>query len=249
MDVTADTPPAAAEAEHEPANRAPLDTDSIAADAGPFRAIEHTTGSREPGFAVVIQRGTLDAIHAHGRNDTTVEIGGVLVGTLHHDRISPYLLISANVPGAKAASKQTQVTFTADTWNEIQSVMEEKHTDQKIVGWYHTHPGFGIFLSGMDLFIQDNFFNLPWQVAWVYDPIAQTEGAFIWKANKSEKTAFLIEENVAPATAEPAVVEHHASAKQLIAIALVFLVFFLLSWFAMSWMVDHGFEVRLPIER
>ena len=49
--------------------------------------------------------------------------------------------------------------------------MDAEHSEERIVGWYHTHPGFGIFLSGMDLFIQDHFFNLPWQVAFVYDPL------------------------------------------------------------------------------
>ena len=35
----------------------------------------------------------------------------------------------------------------------------------KIVGWYHTHPGFGVEFSEMDLFIQQNFFGGPAQIA------------------------------------------------------------------------------------
>ena len=49
------------------------------------------------------------------------------------------------------------------------------------MGWYHTHPDFGIFLSSHDLFIHRNFFDQPLQVAYVVDPIRQTRGFFRWK--------------------------------------------------------------------
>jgi proteasome lid subunit RPN8/RPN11 len=55
-----------------------------------------------------------------------------------------------------------------------------------MVGWYHTHPGFGIFLSGMDLFIHQNFFTQLWHVAFVLDPRARTSGFFTWNRHKSE---------------------------------------------------------------
>ena len=107
----------------------------------------------------------------------------------------PYLYINHSIRGDSAENRATQVTFKSETWTHIQSVMERDHADERIVGWYHTHPGFGIFLSGMDLFIQDNFFNLPWQVAFVYDPSSGEEGAFIWRAGASEREPFLIQED------------------------------------------------------
>ena len=54
-----------------------------------------------------------------------------------------------------------QVTFKAETWQKIQASWIAIIPTARIVGWYHTHPGFGIFLSGMDLFIQDNFLQSP----------------------------------------------------------------------------------------
>ena len=57
----------------------------------------------------------------------------------------------------------------------------------KIVGWYHSHPGFGVFLSEHDLFIQQNFFSNPQQVAWVYDPHTDEEGCFGWIGGNIEK--------------------------------------------------------------
>jgi hypothetical protein len=47
----------------------------------------------------------------------------------------------------------------------------------------------------MDLFIQENFFPEPWQVALVYDPKAGEEGLFLWKGGKPEPTVFVIEED------------------------------------------------------
>ncbi|HEY0008468.1 MAG TPA: Mov34/MPN/PAD-1 family protein [Tepidisphaeraceae bacterium] len=239
-----------------------LDVERVEADASPVRLLRRLTGPREPGFTVVIQREALDAIHAHGRADTSVEICGVLVGEVRHDRISTYLLITAHIPGDKATSKEAQVTFTAETWNAIQAAMEKDFPDKKIVGWYHTHPGFGIFLSGMDLFIQDNFFNLPWQVAWVYDPVADTDGVFVWRAGKSERADFLIEEaETDTATVfRPASVETPAAAssrqqagkwdalKEAGPVVVAFVCFFLISWFLMQWLTNHGFRIRMPIE-
>ena len=243
--------------------RPDLDADRVDPDDGPVRRLTKVSGPRDPGFAVVVQRSALEAIHEHGQSDTSVEVCGALVGTLCHDRVSTYLLISAHVAGDKATSKETQVTFTAETWNTIQAAMESKHVGKKVVGWYHTHPGFGVFLSGMDLFIQDNFFNLPWQVAWVYDPIDGTDGVFVWRAGRSERADFLIEEDLGtagydfratlPAGARPSVVAakrgRRARLAQLALLTLVFVACFAGIWYGMGWMVSHGYRVRLPIER
>ena len=43
----------------------------------------------------------------------------------------------------------------------------------------------------MDLFIHDNFFNFPWQIAFVYDPLGGDEGSFVWRAGKPGLVASL----------------------------------------------------------
>jgi proteasome lid subunit RPN8/RPN11 len=151
-----------------------------------------TLTPRGEGFQVIFTRFALDAIHAHGQSSLEAEICGVLVGRPYQDEQGPYLLIHAAIEGDAAHNHAAQVTFTAQTWAHIQDVMDNKYPDDRIVGWYHTHPGFGIFLSGMDLFIQDNFFNLPWQVAFVYDPKQQEQGLFTWQGGTASPAAFLI---------------------------------------------------------
>lgn len=247
----------------EQPHRPELDISRISPDSGPVRLLRRISNAREPGFTVVVQRSVLQAVHAHGESDTSVEICGVLVGNLYHDRISPYLLIEAHIPGDKASSQQTQVTFTAETWDSIQKEMEQKYPDKKIVGWYHTHPGFGVFLSGMDLFIQDNFFNFPWQIAWVYDPIARIDGIFVWREGRSQKHDFLIEENLGewghdfraqlPEDRRPTKVQTRwekrlRSLRWITSVILAFMLCFLGVWFLLRYLSEIGFRVRLPIE-
>ena len=54
----------------------------------------------------------------------------------------------------------------------------------KIVGWYHSHPGFGLFLSEYDSFIQENFFIDPNHVALVVDPLEGSLGWFVVRNGK-----------------------------------------------------------------
>jgi proteasome lid subunit RPN8/RPN11 len=239
----------------EQPHRPELDISRVEADTGPVRRLDRISDAREPGFVIVAQRSVIDAVHAHGESDTGVEICGVLVGNVHHDRISPYLLIDGHIRGDKATSKQTQVTFTAETWDSIQKAMERDHAGKKIVGWYHTHPGFGLFLSGMDLFIQDNFFNLPWQVAWVYDPIARIDGMFVWREGRSEKVDFLIEEDrettasTSDSIGPTSPGEKRRSSRQwMIAFIVLFMAGFVGAWFLLLWLTQKGFKVSLPIE-
>ena len=64
--------------------------------------------------------------------------------------------------------------------------MDTKFTDRDIVGWYHSHPNFGIFLSDRDCFIQEHFFNGPGQIAYVVDPVNGVEGVFAWRDGKAK---------------------------------------------------------------
>src|SRR4051794_5348452 len=172
-----------------------LDVSTIDGAQFPHRTIDRLTGTREPRFQTVIKQSVLNDIHAHGQTSLEAEICGVLVGNVFRDNAGPYLYINHSIRGDSAENRAAQVTFKAETWTHIQNIMERDHPDEKIVGWYHTHPGFGIFLSGMDLFIQDNFFNLPWQVAFVYDPTSGEEGLFVWRAGSSDREPFLIQED------------------------------------------------------
>ncbi|HNW35292.1 MAG TPA: Mov34/MPN/PAD-1 family protein, partial [Candidatus Ozemobacteraceae bacterium] len=134
---------------------------------------------------IMIESRVFDDLLAHGRETTAVELCGVLVGTTRRDSTGPYLLIDGSIRGQHTRNDGAQVTFTHETWDHIHHQMESSFKNKSIVGWYHTHPGFGIFLSDMDKFIQDYFFNQPFQVALVIDPISSKEGLFAWVDGKT----------------------------------------------------------------
>jgi proteasome lid subunit RPN8/RPN11 len=132
---------------------------------------------------VVMEAEVARKIRQHARTSMKAEVCGVLIGNTDHERMT----VEACIPGINAAQGGAHVTFTQDTWEHIYKIKDKDYPDHKIVGWYHSHPGFGVFLSEHDLFIQQNFFSNPQQVAWVYDPHTDEEGCFGWIGGNIEK--------------------------------------------------------------
>lgn len=153
------------------------------------RAIDESDLPEKPapaaksGFRVFFDEAAFDRAVARGGSDTSREIGGVLVGELLRDRSGPYLRISTTIDALHAEEKGAELTFTHATWDHINKEMDAHHDGKRVVGWYHTHPGFGVFLSDRDQFIHKSFFNLPFQVAFVYDPKSREHGLFTWHDN------------------------------------------------------------------
>lgn len=120
----------------------------------------------------------IDEINEHVATDTRVEQGGVLVGDVHE--ASETTIITARIAAMGAISEAASLKFTHETWDHINTVLEDDHPGRRMVGWYHSHPNFGIFLSSYDQFIHNHFFNQAWQVAYVVDPLLQQDGFFAW---------------------------------------------------------------------
>lgn len=135
-------------------------------------------------FRVFITEPAFDRIAERGAADLSREIGGVLVGQICKDSGGPYVRVDTTIDALHAEEKGAELTFTHSTWQHIHEQMDREHQGRRIVGWYHTHPGFGIFLSDRDLFIQQSFFNLAFQVALVYDPKSHEHGVFVWHENE-----------------------------------------------------------------
>ncbi len=132
---------------------------------------------------IFLDRRTADAIERHALSDTSVELGGILLGKECLDSATglPFVWVTQSLEAKHYANTQASFTYTHDSWEEITRERDRLHPDCDIVGWYHTHPSFGIFLSHHDLFIHQNFFAQPLQVAYVVDPINQSRGFFQWR--------------------------------------------------------------------
>jgi proteasome lid subunit RPN8/RPN11 len=137
---------------------------------------------------IAVERPAQAELMAHARESLDVEVCGVLIGTVCEDDEGPWVHVEAIIRGAAASQASTHVTFTQETWNRIHEGLERDHPKLRIVGWYHTHPGFGVEFSDMDLFIQKNFFGGPTQIALVTDPIS---GAVAVAVNTSAGIEYL----------------------------------------------------------
>lgn len=124
-------------------------------------------------------------IRQHSRSSSKAEICGVLIGKDRDGLVE----VTACITGLNAQEGGAHVTFTQDTWEHIYKVKDANYPDDRIVGWYHSHPGFGVFLSDHDTFIHKNFFSSPSQVAWVFDPHSDEEGGFGWVGGRIERLA------------------------------------------------------------
>lgn len=120
---------------------------------------------------VAMDRAAFAELTAHAKDSLDAEVCGVLAGQVCEDDEGPWLHVEAAVRGHTATSGKTHVTFTQETWNQIHTQLEQQHPKLRMVGWYHTHPGFGVEFSEMDLFIQRNFFPAPSQIAYLTDPL------------------------------------------------------------------------------
>lgn len=175
--------------ERQPQQTRPTDAVLGSSTAGPGPA----AGSRPPVAPAVLLLGdptarischigldVLEDILGHGRTEPHREVGGILLGTLGADGRGPTAWVEDMVPARLAAASATHVTFTHETWVQIHHDIESRDDHLQIVGWYHTHPGFGPFYSAQDHFIHRNFFTDKRHIGIVLDPIRVSLSVFGW---------------------------------------------------------------------
>ena len=116
---------------------------------------------------------------AHTQRNLDAEIGGILLGQVFRSDRGVVTVLTEAVAAVSTDSGLGHVTFSHDTWADLYQYLESLATDADIVGWYHTHPGLGVFFSSQDRFIQENFFGGPGQVGIVVDPVADSVVLFM----------------------------------------------------------------------
>ncbi len=139
-------------------------------------------------LSIYISMKAVNQIKKHALEDTNRELGGMLVGEVNRSNGRKYLNITAGIAAQHTCRSGASVTFTHQTWGHVFRTMDKDYPDKMIVGWYHTHPNFGIFLSEDDLFIHRNFFNQEWHVAFVLDPVKNYSGFFYWENGEIVKS-------------------------------------------------------------
>lgn len=151
-------------------------------------AVEAIDGPIESDLPIFVDLDVMMDMEEHALSDIGVELGGVLLGGQYHDDDGkPFVLVTDSLRATHYESTKGSFKFTHDTWSEITRQMEEFPDDLQMVGWYHTHPDWGVFLSGMDMFICDNFFNKTLDIALVIDPCRDDRGMFMWTGDPAQR--------------------------------------------------------------
>ncbi|HMO14539.1 MAG TPA: Mov34/MPN/PAD-1 family protein [Pirellulaceae bacterium] len=147
-------------------------------------------GQVHPGeIRIFVDVDVMREMEAHAHSNTNVELGGVMLGGQYYDQHGrPYVIVLDSLRAEHYEATKGSFKFTHDTWQEITRRRERFAKHLEMVGWYHTHPGWGIFLSGMDDFICDHFFNRPLDLALVIDPCRSERGWFIWTNESPART-------------------------------------------------------------
>lgn len=130
---------------------------------------------------VYIKQDALNHLIEHLRSNKKVEQGGILFGNAYQDPFSGelYIEITAAIPALATIGTSAHLDFTPDSWMGIMDYARAEHPQENIVGWYHSHPNIGVFMSGTDMNTQRAFFHHPWSLSIVCDPVKKQIGFFL----------------------------------------------------------------------
>lgn len=138
---------------------------------------------------VFIAERVMRAIEHQASGNKQREIGGVLLGEFYRADEGSFIEVTDSIEAGAAKSTEQSLTFTHETWEQIAAEQAARGGSARIVGWYHSHPGLGVFMSREDEFIHSSFFTDPWHAAVVVDPIYHNWGCFKWKDGALERAS------------------------------------------------------------
>jgi proteasome lid subunit RPN8/RPN11 len=141
----------------------------------------------------ILMDGTCMAkIYEHVSSSTN-EMGGLLIGRVFSlPAISKHgydfaTIITNSVSSTKYRNSSVSVWMDPEVWNSAHEIARE---GENVIGWYHSHPGIGVFFSGTDRMTQQNFFSHGHSLGLVIDPVAKNEKLFF--GPMSSETAFTV---------------------------------------------------------
>jgi len=116
----------------------------------------------------------------HGKAGIPIEVMGLMLGRFKDEtHITVNDVFAMPQTGTGVSVEAIDPVFQT----KMLDMYEQKGIRDIIVGWYHSHPGFGCWLSGVDINTQQNFeFLNKRSVAVVIDPVQSVRGKVIIEA-------------------------------------------------------------------
>ncbi|KAJ1950950.1 multicatalytic endopeptidase [Linderina pennispora] len=131
----------------------------------------------------------------HGRAGVPMEVMGLMLG----DFIDDYTVRVVDVFAMPQSGTGVSVEAIDEAYQAaMMEMLKQTGRAESVVGWYHSHPGFGCWLSSVDISTQQAFERLNSRaVAVVVDPIQSVRGKVVIDAFR------LIESTASMAGTEP----------------------------------------------
>ena len=145
-----------------------------------YSSSEDLHNSANNPFRVRIRRDTFQKILRHAEGDIHSERFGILIGNAYKDSISYWVEILDMYPARRVDSSLAHVEVSVQELIRLYELLENNSEEglERQVGWYHTHPGHGIFMSSVDRQNQALCYNSIWQLAMVVDPVNKIFGLY-----------------------------------------------------------------------
>lgn len=91
--------------------------------------------------AFIPQR-VLDEAAGLSRDARATETGGILIGHLKRDATIPdvFVEVTGQIHARHTEADLTKLTFTAETWTEVQAAINLRRKGEIMLGWWHSHP-------------------------------------------------------------------------------------------------------------
>lgn len=113
----------------------------------------------------------------HGRAGVPMEVMGLMLGSFVDDYTVKVVDVFA-MPQSGTGVSVEAVDPVFQT--KMLDMLKQTGRPEMVVGWYHSHPSFGCWLSGVDINTQQSFEQLnPRAVAVVIDPIQSVKGKVV----------------------------------------------------------------------
>ncbi len=136
-------------------------------------------------FQAYVTQDVLTKVWQHVKETPQLESGGVLVGHPFRDIDDPMLIFVVVIDAIRQESNNRSIGhFTVGPTEiaHVRDAMELTYPGLVVIGWYHSHPGHGVFLSQQDLQIVHSIYNADWHLALVLDSIRE-KAAFFYGPN------------------------------------------------------------------
>lgn len=106
----------------------------------------------------------------HARSGGNIEVMGVMIGKVDGDTM--IVMDSFALPVEGTETRVNAQTEGYEYMVEYLNLIREAGRHENALGWYHSHPGYGCWLSGIDVSTQmlNQQFQEPW-LAIVIDPV------------------------------------------------------------------------------